>query len=237
MNTAPGFRLGHPLHPMDARFKLQPRKDPLALDPRHGFLDPAEFGCREVHQIEPPALAFGIALIHPQKIAREKRRLLAPRPGADFQDRRPRICRILGQKRDPEPALHLGDARFQRGQLILGQRSHLGVRKHRLGLAQIGQGLPVSADLGHHRLQVGIFPAEGRNLGRRRASRQLRLEKFEAAHDLVEFFEWHHAGVMAADRRRVKRRRGQSRRSHYRRPALTPRRGSPLPLYLNAHWP
>ena len=199
-------RLGlwHALDTVDAAFELEAGKDPLALDPGHSLLDAAKLGLGKLHQVETPALRFGVFLIHAQQVAREKCGLFPAGAGADFEDRGAGIGGVLRQKRDPQPVLHRRDAILQRRDFILGQCLHLGVRQHRLGLLQIGTRLTVGGDLGHHGLQIGIFARKCRDLRRGGAGRKLRFEILEAARDLVELVQGHHGAGLACVRAAVK---------------------------------
>ena len=66
---------------------------------------PAKLAGLLFDDLEAPAHPFGIALIHPQQVAGEQRRLVAPGAGPDFQDRGARIGRVLRQKRQPQAVL------------------------------------------------------------------------------------------------------------------------------------
>ena len=177
-----GFR--HPLHAMHAGFVFQPGEDALALDPGRGFLDPAKLGLGEVEHLEGPALRLGIAAIHGQKIAREQRRLLAAGAGADLDDGRARIGGILGQKRDAQRLFQIGQFRLEARHFLLCQFAHVGIREHRLRLGQPVTGGAPFADLGHHRLQIGIFAADRGDLIGGGAGIQLRFEKLETLGNL-----------------------------------------------------
>ena len=52
------------------------------------FLVAAELGGAGRDQLDPPALLFGIALVHAEQVAGEQRRLVAAGAGADFEHRR-----------------------------------------------------------------------------------------------------------------------------------------------------
>jgi len=192
MDAPAGLGLGHPLDPVNAALELQPGKDPLAVDPRHQLAQPAKIALGHLHDLKAPALRLGVFLIHPHQVGGKQRRLLAAGAGSDLQYRRARIGGILGQKCKAQPFLHRRQGGAQPRQLFLGQGAHLGIGAHRLGLGQIDQGAGMFGDPGHHRLQLGIFPAERRDLGRRRPGRKPRLDKLEAAPDRVKLVHRQH---------------------------------------------
>mmetsp|Transcript_23803 Transcript_23803/g.42889 ORF Transcript_23803/g.42889 Transcript_23803/m.42889 type:complete len:276 (+) Transcript_23803:2041-2868(+) len=93
------FGCRHTLHAVHTGFVFQPGKDILALDMGDHFFDAAQLGRLLFDDLHAPALPFGIALVHPQKVARKQRRFVAARPGTDLQHRRAGIRRVLGQER------------------------------------------------------------------------------------------------------------------------------------------
>ena len=198
-----GFR--HALHPVNAGFELEPGIDALALHMGGELLHPAKVGFLMLQHLEPPAHPLGITLIHPGKVAREQACLLAARAGADFQNGGAGVGCIFRQQRDAQRLLHLGDTGLEGRDLILGQGLHLGVGQHRLGLGQIVQRAGVGGDFFGHRLQLGIFAADPRNLGGRGPGMKLRLEKLETLGDLGEFFQRNHGPGLADGHPAVKR--------------------------------
>ena len=192
MDTPLCFGFRHPLYAVDTGFELQPGENPLALHMGGHILDAAKVAFLHVQNFEPPALRLGKALIHAQEVSGEKCGLIAAGAGADLKDCRAGIGGILGQKRQTQPRLHLGDACLQLWYLILGQTAHFRIGKHGFRLVQIAQHLPVGGDFGGDRLQIGIFPAEGGDFPMRGTCRKLRFEKIEAAGDLREFIQRYH---------------------------------------------
>ena len=185
-----GFR--HALHPMHARFVFQPRKDALTLHMRRHVADAAQIAFLQLEYLEPPALLFGMALVHPQQVGGEKGGFLAARAGADFQDGRPGVGGIAGQQGQAQRLFHFGDARLQLRNLVFGQGPHVGVSQQRLAFGKVIQRAAVGNDLGHNRLEVAVFAAEGCNLGRGGACRKFCFEKLEALRDLGEFIKRNH---------------------------------------------
>ncbi len=183
------------------RLELEPGIDALALDPCGEFLDAAQVARLMLQHLEAPAPALGMALVHPRQIAREKARLLAPGAGPDLQDRGARVRRILGQQRQPQRLFHLGDPGLQARDLLLGERAHLRVGQHGLGLGQVVQRAAVGGDLLGHGLEVGIFPGDLGDLGRGRPGLQPRLEELEPLGDLGKSVQGNHGRGCGALRR------------------------------------
>ncbi len=78
-----------------------------------------------------PALALGVACVHPKQVAREDRGLVAAGAGADFEKDIRVVLRILGHQelREFEP---LGcDARLEFAHLVRRQLVHLGIARAR----------------------------------------------------------------------------------------------------------
>ncbi len=186
--------LGHALDAVDAGFEFQPGEDALALDASHEFLDAAEVGQLFFEDLEAPAHALGVALVHLLQVGGEERCFLAAGAGADFQDRRAGVGGVLGQEGEAEGLFHLGDAGLEAGEFLFGEAAHLGVGEHRLGLVAVGEGLAVGGDLGHHGAEGGIFAGEVGDFGWGAAGVEAGFEEFEAGLDLGEFVERNHAG-------------------------------------------
>ena len=81
-------------------FEFEPREDAAPGDLGDDFLESAERAFARRDDLDAPALAFGIALIHAEEIAGEERRLVAAGSGADFENGAFFIRRILRQERD-----------------------------------------------------------------------------------------------------------------------------------------
>src|SRR5690606_21775513 len=85
---------------MHAGLELQPRED---ATPRHrgdDLLVAAGFAFARRYDLDAPALLGRIALIHAEKIACEKRRLVAAGPGADFENRVLLVSLVLRQEQE-----------------------------------------------------------------------------------------------------------------------------------------
>jgi hypothetical protein len=98
MDAAGGLGRGHSLDAVDAAFVLQARVRALALDQRRDRLDPADSGVVAVHDLDLPAPAFGVALVHAEELRREERGLVAARTGADLDEDVARIVGVLRQE-------------------------------------------------------------------------------------------------------------------------------------------
>src|SRR5262249_21415611 len=128
--------LGHALHPVAARFELEPRVGALSDDARDDLLVAAELGRALGDDLDLPALALGIAGVHAEDLAGEERRLVAARARSHLEEDVALVVRVLGQQRllqlafDP---LHCGTRILQIfGEIELARR--LGVA---LGLAVV----------------------------------------------------------------------------------------------------
>ena len=99
-----GFR--HALHPMHAEFEFQLREDAASRDLRDDFLEAARRPSLATASRR-ASLSIRRALIHPEKVAGEKGRLVAAGPGANFENGVLFIRRVLWQKRDFQLVLEI----------------------------------------------------------------------------------------------------------------------------------
>ena len=74
---------------------------------------PADAGVVAVHDLDLPAAALGVALVHPEELRREERRLLAARARPDLEEDVAGVVRVLRQQEHLELLLDLGQARRQ----------------------------------------------------------------------------------------------------------------------------
>ena len=146
-------------------------KTPAPADLGDELAKAAELGRGLLDHLPAPAAGLGEPLVHACEIGREERRLLAAGAGADLQDRRACVRRVAGQQRQPHRPLGLRQRRAQARKLLLGEAAHLGVGEQPLGLLPLAHQRPPGVELGHHRLQLGVFPAERRQVRRRRRPR------------------------------------------------------------------
>ena len=102
MDAALGFGFRHPLHPMRSGLEFQPCEDTAPRDFSDDFLVTPRCSLTRRQNLDAPALQLGIALIHPEQIAGEKRRLIAAGSSANFENGIFFIRRVLWQKCDLE---------------------------------------------------------------------------------------------------------------------------------------
>ena len=121
------FRGGHALHAMDAAFVFQLGIDFVALNGGDDFFHAPLRGRRAFHDFDFPALGFGVAGIHAEKIAGENAGLVAAGAGADFDDDVFVVVGILGDKQQLQFALDLLLAGGELAFLFLGHVAHVGV--------------------------------------------------------------------------------------------------------------
>ena len=93
MDAPLAFRRRHTLHPVHTRFVFQPSEDIAPGDFGGCFLDRAQAGVAVFQDLEFPAFAVGILLIHREQFGGEQTGFVAARGWADFQDRRARPLR------------------------------------------------------------------------------------------------------------------------------------------------
>ena len=79
------FGRRHALHAMRAGLELELRIGAPADDAADDFLVPAVLALALAEHFDLPALALGVARVHPEQVARENRRLVAAGAGADFE--------------------------------------------------------------------------------------------------------------------------------------------------------
>ena len=109
----------HALHAVHAALVLEPAEDLVPCDRGDHLLDAARLGLREREQLHLPAAPLGVARVHAEQLAREQRRLVAARAGADLEDH---VLVVVGVARDQEQAdlaLELRAARLELGDLAL----------------------------------------------------------------------------------------------------------------------
>ena len=70
VDAAAGLGGGHALHAVHAALELQPAVDAAALDERDHFLEAAQAGVARGHHLDLPALALGVARVHPEQLGR-----------------------------------------------------------------------------------------------------------------------------------------------------------------------
>src|SRR5206468_6340688 len=98
MDTTLRFGGRHALHAMAARLELELRVGALAYDAHDHFLEAAELGLRRRHDLDLPAVAFGVTRVHPEEIAGKERRLVSPGAGTNFEEDVAIVVRVSGQQ-------------------------------------------------------------------------------------------------------------------------------------------
>ena len=159
MDAALGFGLRHPLHAVTARLEFHDAIDPLTVDLDDHLLEATMLALVGIDDLGAPPLALGKTRIETEQITGEDRRLIAPRPGADFQITVVVILRILGQQQDLQLLLDQLDGRLGFGELLLGHGSHLGIIafEHLEHSRQIGTDLLEALETGDHILELGVL--------------------------------------------------------------------------------
>ena len=87
--------LGHALHAMAAGLELELRVRALPDDARDHFLVAAELGGALRNDLHLPALALGVARVHAEQVAGEKRRFVAAGAGAHLEEGVALVVRVL----------------------------------------------------------------------------------------------------------------------------------------------
>ena len=96
MNASLRFGCRYALDAMPARFKFQSRVRALANDARNHFFVAADFAEGLRNDFDLPALTFGIAGIHAEKIARKQRGLVATGAAANLENNILVVVRVFG---------------------------------------------------------------------------------------------------------------------------------------------
>ena len=112
---------------VDARFELETGKDAATGNRQGGFLDPAQFGFTQVEKLGPPAMHFGVTLIHPHQVTSKQRRLIAARPRPNFENGILLVGGILRQQKDAQRFFHLGNLIAKFLLFRFRQLFHLGI--------------------------------------------------------------------------------------------------------------
>jgi len=158
VDAALGFGGGHALDAVGAGFVFEAAVDLVPGDGGDDFLEPAGAGFRGAHHLHFPVLGLGVAGVHAEEIAGEKRRFLTAGPGPDFQEDVFFIHGIGGQQQDFQLVLQLGDGLPDGFDFGLGQFPHFGVRvlgQFLVFLQVLGE-LFVFPKVGHHFREVGV---------------------------------------------------------------------------------
>ena len=129
----------HALHAMGAGFVLQPGIGAAAFDAGHDFLVAAVLARAGRFDLDPPALAFGVARVHAEQVAGEDRRLVAAGAGAHFQVQ---VAIVARHRAAPAaPAVRAPAARRRALAAAISSSASSrssGIAAHRLGGGQVG---------------------------------------------------------------------------------------------------
>ena len=180
------FRDGHPLHAVDAAFKLQLGKNARPGNICDHFLEATDFiGVGRDH-LDTPAHLRGVAFVHAIEVGGEQGRFVATGSGADLQHGRARVRRIAGQHGDGQRPFGFRQFVAQACEFFLGKGPHF-----RVGFIQRGKaGLfgPQRRDMGSdagNRFQFGIIAACSDKIrALQRAGAQASLQLGKARRDL-----------------------------------------------------
>ena len=91
------FRFGHALHAVHAALVFEFGIDALSRYGKHDFFHAAQFRIAHVDDIQFPAHALRIVLVHAEQFRREQIRLFAACAAADLHDHVALVVFIFGQ--------------------------------------------------------------------------------------------------------------------------------------------
>ena len=128
VDASPALGDGHALDAVHAGFKLEPGEHALASDRGDHLLIPAELGGGRAHELGPPALLVGIALVHAEQVAREQSRLVAAGAGADLEDGGARVGGVAGEQSQRQRAVGAFQCGLNIEHLFRGELSNVLVR-------------------------------------------------------------------------------------------------------------
>src|SRR5258706_228826 len=150
MDTPIGLCYRNALHAVSAAFIFHAAISAPAFDDKRDVFDAALPSFIDIQYFNFPAPVIGIAAVHAEKFAREKRGLVTTRSSLDSHDGVFLIHDIFGQQGNSNLIEQLLFVRFEAFHLFKGQITHLwliALVVHFLGLG----------DLLIIRLQLGIF--------------------------------------------------------------------------------
>ena len=127
MDSAASLGFGDALHAVNSGFELQAGEDAAAGDGGAGLLEAADAGVGYVIDLEPPAVEFGISLVHSEQFGGEQGGFLAAGAGADFEDGVLVVGLVLGQEQQQHFAIQSDELVAQFVDFGLGEVAHLAV--------------------------------------------------------------------------------------------------------------
>ena len=192
VDAALGLGLRHALHAVAAALVLQVAEDLAAFDPQDQLLEPAQLRGAHVQDLDLPAFALGVVLVHFIEVAGEEGGLVAPRAGADL-DNAPVAVGVLAARCKVQELVPAGFALgLQVGQLRLGQLAKLGIVavEHLQGLGDLSVEALEAAVLGGHLGQRAVLAVHGRlpgRVGQHGGVQQQPLQFLEAGKGFFQF--------------------------------------------------
>ena len=157
VDTPLGLGFRHALHTVAAGLELQPRIGAVAGQAADDFAVAAEFGFAGRQNLDLPALPFGVARIHAEKVTGKQRRLVAARAGADFEQHAALVVRVLRQQQFLQLDFQFRQARLGNGHFLFGELAHVGIGQHGLGFGQVVFSLAEGVELDGDRFDLGAF--------------------------------------------------------------------------------
>ena len=193
MDAAAGFGLRHTLHPVDSRLEFQLGKHAAPGNGRDDFLEAARLPFTGRKHLDLPALCSSKSLVHAKQVAGKESRFRAARTRPDFKDCAFLVSGVLRQQQKLHVLFQGLDAHLRFRQFHFSKITHVAISR------LIGQNgaqiylfrhrLLIFADLGHDRLQLGIFRGELHIDVRGRTFGHARLYFAEAALKLAHFVD------------------------------------------------
>ena len=174
VDPAAALRHRDALDPVDAAFIFQPGEHALAADRGDHLLVAAHFRRAGRDELDLPALALGVALVHPEEVAGEQGRLVAAGAGADLEHRRPLVGGVARQQLERQRPFRLGQLGLEVGELLRRHLPDLGARigQHLREQLDLGPDPPDLAGGDGDRLDLGIILGESDELVGREPARR-----------------------------------------------------------------
>ena len=169
MHSSAGFRLRHPLNPVDAGFKLQAGIGAVAGDHEVRLLHAAKLRLIIIEKAHLPAPAVGVHGVHTEQGVGEQGALLAAHAAANLHDDVLVVVGIPGQEQNGQLLLQFFQVLLGLGEFLLAELAHLlveGAAQHFAQVCGLLLGLHIGAVGGHNGLQLPLLLQElGRGLG------------------------------------------------------------------------
>ena len=144
------FSVGNALDAVNARLEFHFREDAASDDLRDDFLVAPRSAVADRKDFQLPAVRFGVALIHSEKVASKERGFIAASAGAHFKNGSALVSGILGQQGDPYGLLKRCDAGARLAGLLLREAAHFcvgcGIFKHGFNARELIVGAAPGAD-------------------------------------------------------------------------------------------